>query len=105
MMLILWCKRHKATIQKLYKEMPQVLIVVEDTMEDNVLNIFKVMKGFQENIEDLQLQSTLGTPLDVWEGRYRMAMTKVTNMKKIEEECAEIYKDNAQIWNDLVKYL
>jgi hypothetical protein len=45
----------QATIQKLYKEMSKVLIVVEATMEDHVLNIGKVIKEFRLNIQDLQL--------------------------------------------------
>ena len=46
-------QKRQATIQKLYKEIPEVRIVVEDTMEEKVLKIGEVIKGFQSNIEDL----------------------------------------------------
>ena len=43
------------TIQKLYKEMPEVLIIVEVIMEEHILNIGKVIKGFRSKIENLYL--------------------------------------------------
>jgi hypothetical protein len=40
-------QKTQAVIQKLYKEMPEVPIVVEATMEEQVLKIGEVIKGFQ----------------------------------------------------------
>jgi len=34
-------------------------------------------------------------PLEVREGRERMVMTTVTNIKKIEEECAKLCEESA----------
>jgi hypothetical protein len=48
-------QKTQAIFQNLYKEMAEVLIVVEVTMEENALKIGKVIKGFRLNIEDLQL--------------------------------------------------
>jgi phage shock protein A len=39
-------QKTQATVQKLYKEILEVPIVVEDTMEEKVLKIGKVIKGF-----------------------------------------------------------
>jgi hypothetical protein len=88
-------------VQKLYKAIPEVPIVVEDTMEEQVLKIDEVIKGFRVQIEDLQLWSIPGMPLEVQEGRERMATTTVTNIKKVEENCAKLYEESAQIWTEL----
>jgi hypothetical protein len=77
-------QKTQAFVQKLYKEMTEISIVVEATMEEQVLNIGEVSKGFQVNIEDLQLQSTQGMPPKVRVGRERTTMTTITNIKKIE---------------------
>jgi hypothetical protein len=39
-------QKTQVVVQKLYKEIPEVPIVVEDTMEEQVLNIGEVIKGF-----------------------------------------------------------
>jgi hypothetical protein len=49
------------------------------------------------------LCSALGTLPEVREGRERMTMTVVTNIK-VEEECAKLYEESMQIWIDLVEY-
>jgi hypothetical protein len=64
--------------------MLEVLLVVEATMEEQVLNIGEVIKGFRSKNEDLQLRSMLGTPPKVIAGRERTMMIEVTNIKKIE---------------------
>jgi hypothetical protein len=34
-----------------------------------------------------------------------MTMTVVDNIKKVEEECAKLYEESAQVWIDMVEYL
>jgi molecular chaperone DnaK (HSP70) len=80
-------QKTQATVQKLYKEIPEVPIVVEATMEEKVLKIGDVIKGFCEQIEDLKLWSMPGMPPEVCEGRERMEMTTISNIKKVEGEC------------------
>jgi hypothetical protein len=58
-------QKTKETFQKLYKSNPKVPIVVEATMEEQVLKIKEVIKGFRSQIEELQLWSAPGTPLEV----------------------------------------
>jgi hypothetical protein len=83
-------QKTQATVQKLYKVIPKVPIVVGATMEEKVLNIDEFIKGFRSHIEYLQLCSALGMRLEVREGRERIVITTVTNIKKIEEECAKL---------------
>jgi hypothetical protein len=45
----------------------------------------------------------LGTPPEVREGRERMMMKIIANIKKIEGECAKICEESTQIWIDLVE--
>lgn len=92
-------------VQKLYKEMLEVPIVVEATMEEQVLKIGEFIKGFQSKIEDLQLWSTLGTPPEEREGRERTTIIVVANIKKVEEECTKLCKESMKIWIDMVEYL
>jgi hypothetical protein len=46
-------------------------------------------------IEDLQSHSTSRTPLEEREGRERKMMTKITNVKKLEEDCIKLCKKSA----------
>jgi hypothetical protein len=59
-------------------------------MEEQVINIGEVIKGFHVQIDDLKLQSMPGTKHEVREGRKRMVMKIVANIKKVEEECTKI---------------
>jgi hypothetical protein len=47
----------------------------------------------------------LGMPPELREGRDKMEMTIVANIKKVEEEFAKLCEESAQIWTDLVEYL
>jgi hypothetical protein len=88
-------QKTQAPIQKLHNEMPKVLIVVEATMEEHVLNIGEFIKGFQSKTGDLHFRSTPGTPPEAREGRERTMMKSVANIKKVEEECAKLCKESA----------
>jgi hypothetical protein len=88
-------QKTQVVIQKLYKEIPEVPIVVEATMEEKVLKIGEVIKGLCMRIEDLQLRSTPGTPPEEREGRERTMMTVIENIKKVEEECAKLCEESA----------
>jgi hypothetical protein len=44
----LWYRRHRSTCPKLYKQVPEVPLVIEATMEEQLLKIGEVMKGFRE---------------------------------------------------------
>jgi hypothetical protein len=46
-----------------------MLMVVEDTLEEQVSNIREVIKGFHTRIEDFQLRTTPGTPPEEREER------------------------------------
>jgi len=45
----------QTTVQKLYKAIPEVPLVVEETMEEQVKMIGEVIKGFRRQIEDLKI--------------------------------------------------
>jgi hypothetical protein len=45
-----WCKKTQAIVQKLYKEVPEVPLVIEATMEEQLLNIGEFNKGFRDKI-------------------------------------------------------
>jgi hypothetical protein len=57
MMQKLWYRRRRPLSNKLYKQVPEVPLVIEATMEEQLLKIGEVMKRFREQIQDLQLQS------------------------------------------------
>jgi hypothetical protein len=44
-----------------------------------------------------------GTPPEVCEGRERMEMTTVSNIKKVEGECTKLYEESAQVWTKLIE--
>jgi seryl-tRNA synthetase len=77
-------QKTQEVVQKIYKEILEVPIVIEATMEEHVLNIGEVIKGFRETIQDLQLMKMLGNPPEVYKCRERMEMTTVANINKIE---------------------
>jgi hypothetical protein len=52
----------QVVVHKLYREKLEVSIVVESTMEEQVLKIGEVIKGFRMKIEDLHLRSTSRMP-------------------------------------------
>jgi seryl-tRNA synthetase len=54
-------QKTQATIQKMYKEIPKVPLVVEVSMEEQVLRISEVIKGFCIKIEDMQSRTMPGT--------------------------------------------
>jgi hypothetical protein len=90
-------------VQNLYKEIPEFPIVVEATMEEQVLNIGEVIKGLREQIQDLQLRNMPGTPLEMCKGRERMETTTIANIKRREGECEKLYEESAQVWIELIE--
>jgi hypothetical protein len=63
-------------------------------MEEQVLKIGEVINGFRVHIEDLQMHIMPGTPPEVHEGRERMATTSVSNIKRVEGECAKLCEES-----------
>ena len=53
----------QTVVQKLYKQIQEESIIVEDIMEEHVSNIDEIIKGFCMRIEDLQFHNTSRTPL------------------------------------------
>jgi len=45
-----------------------------------------------------------GLPPEVREGRERMTTTYVANIKKIDDECAKLCEENAEVWIELIEY-
>jgi len=54
-------------------------------MEEKVLKIEEVIKGFHMRIEDIQLRNTSGTPLKERVGIEIKMLTVIANIKKLEE--------------------
>jgi hypothetical protein len=44
----------------------------------------------------------LEMPPEVHEGRVRMEMTSVSNIKKVEYECANICEESLQVWTKIM---
>jgi len=93
----------QTVVQNLYKEILEVPIVVEATMEEHVSRIGEVIKGFHTRIEDLQSHTALGTPLEERERRERIAMTMVANIKNLDEESVKLCEEILQIWTNLME--
>jgi hypothetical protein len=97
-------QENQVAVQKLYKAIPEAPIVVEATMEEQVLNIGEVIKGFIEKIQDLWLRKMPRTPPKVCKGGEIMETITITNIKKIQEECTKICEESAQVWKKLIEY-
>jgi hypothetical protein len=67
-------------------------------MEEQLLKIGKFIKGFRDHIQHLQLKSMLGIPIEVRKGGVWMAVTTVANINKIEDKCAKLCEESAQVW-------
>jgi hypothetical protein len=78
----------------LYKEIPEVPLVVEATMEEQVQMIGEVIKGFQSQIEYFKIRIIPGSPPEVCKGRMRTTTTTVSHIKKIEGECMKLCEEN-----------
>jgi hypothetical protein len=87
----------EVVIQNLYKEIPEVPLVVEATMEEHVSIIGEVIKYFHRKIENLQLCTVRGTLPEEREGTKRTTMTTIENIKKLEGECTKLCEESAQI--------
>jgi hypothetical protein len=57
-------QKKQESIQKFYKEILKLPIVIEATMEEQFLKIGEAIKVSFMKIEDLQLHSTSGMPLE-----------------------------------------
>jgi hypothetical protein len=93
----------QTVIQKLYKEIPEVPMVVEAIMEEHISRIGEAIKGIFTRIEDLKSHSTLRTPPEEREERERIAITMVVNIKKLDKECVKFYEESSQIWMNLME--
>jgi hypothetical protein len=96
-------KKTQAVVQKLYKAIQKVPIVVEYTMEEQVLNIVKFIKGFRAQIEDFQLRSMSITSSKVREGKEKMVTIAVANIKNIEGDFTKNFEESVYIWIELVE--
>ena len=63
-------------------------------MEEQVSKIDEVIKGFHRRIEDLQSCTVPGTSSEEREGRERIMMTTIENIKKMEEGCTNLYEES-----------
>jgi hypothetical protein len=88
--------------QNLYKQVLEVPSVIEAKMEEWLLKIGEIMKGFRINIQDIQMNSTLGMPPEVHEGRLRMEMIAVAKIKKFEDECENFCEESVKVWEELM---
>jgi hypothetical protein len=59
------------SIQQLYKEVPEVPLVVEAMVEEHVVNISESIKGISMNIIEMELRATPGTTSEEREKRER----------------------------------
>jgi predicted nucleic acid-binding Zn-ribbon protein len=90
-------------IQKLYKDIPEMSMVVEATLEEQVSKIREVIKGFHTRIEDLESHTTPGTPPEEKAQRERTTMTSVASIKSLDEECTKLCEESTQIWTNLME--
>jgi hypothetical protein len=95
-------QKTQVVVQNLYKQVLEVPLVIKAIMEEQFLKIGEVMKGLRKHIQDMQLKSTLDTPLEVCEGRLRMTTIEVSKIKKFEDECAKICKESVKVWEELM---
>jgi uncharacterized protein (DUF3084 family) len=90
-----------ATIQKLYKEVPEVPMVVEAMVEEQVVNISEAIKGLHMKITELEVRTTPGTPPEERAQRERTAQTTVEKIKILEHECINMCDEGTHIWTEL----
>jgi hypothetical protein len=94
---------YNRAIQKLYKEIPEVLMVVEATLEEHVSKISEVIQGFCTRIKELEVCTTPGTPPEEKEQRERTTITSVASIKSLDEECMKLCEESMQLWTKLME--
>jgi DNA repair exonuclease SbcCD ATPase subunit len=92
----------QTVVQNLCKEILEVPMVVEDTMEEKVSRIDEVIKGLHTKIEDLESCTMLGTHLEEKEQREKKTTTSVVNIKSLYQECERLCDKSMQIWTKLM---
>jgi hypothetical protein len=90
------------TIQNIYKEIPEVPMVVQAIMEEQVSIIYEVIKGFHTNIEDLESCTMPGTPPEKKEQREMTTKTSVENIESLDQECTKLCDESTHIWMQLM---
>jgi hypothetical protein len=98
-------ERIQIVIQKLCKEIPQVSMVVESTLEEHVSKIIEVIQGFCTRIRELEVRTTSRKPHEEKEQRERTSITSVTRIKTLDKECTKLYEEITELWKKLMKYL
>jgi hypothetical protein len=76
-------------------------MVVEDIIEEKVGKISKAIQGFRKKITELEVNTTLGTPLEEREKRERTVQTMVVKIKQLEQEFIKICEEGTRIWTDM----
>jgi hypothetical protein len=95
-------KHIQMAIQKMYKEIPEVPIIVEATMEEHVSNIGEVIKGFRSKIEDFESHTVPRTPPEEREQRENLMHASFANIKILEQECTRMCDESIHIWTQLI---
>jgi hypothetical protein len=91
----------QVTVQNLFKEVPEVPLVVEAIVEEKVSKISAVIKGLWNKITELELCTLPGTPPEEREQRERTTQTSVEKIKILEHECINMCDEGTHIWIDL----
>jgi hypothetical protein len=97
-----WHKKVHTAIQKLYKEVPEVSMVVEAMVEEQVVNISEAIKGLHMNITELEVCATPGTPLEERAQREWTVQTTVEKIKILEQECIKICDEGTHMWTEIM---
>jgi len=78
------------SIQKLYKVILEVTMVVDATLEEHVSKISEFIQGFHTRIREFKVHTIPGTPPEEKEERERKTITSVEKIKSLDEECMKL---------------
>jgi hypothetical protein len=95
----------QAVVQQLYKEVPEVRMVVKATIEEQVGNINKAISGLRKKITTLEGSTTTGTPPEERAQRERISQTTVVKIKTLEHECIKICDEGTCMWTEMTNTL
>jgi hypothetical protein len=83
-------ERVQQAIQKIYREILEIPMVIEATIKEHIYNISEVIKEFCNNIGELEARTTPGRPTEEKEQRDRTSITSVAIIKILGEECVRL---------------
>jgi hypothetical protein len=87
-------ERVKQSIQKIYREILEIPVVIEATIEEQIKKTSEVIQGFCNRIRESGMRATPGTPTEEKEKREIKSITLFSSIKSLSEECVRLCEES-----------